>query len=157
MPSLWTLSWLCLFWDSCLWNKECLCHEPKQEKKKEKVSGKNEQNIHFFFFIFFFFQIFENLEGTRKKKKFEQWSYWKSFPSSLHLQNKLIRTFWFIYLQWRDQENVPSSANFGLGHLMCQCCTTGGAESRFGASSYWYKTSDFSFFFPLKTKKKKRQ
>lgn len=63
------------------------------------------------------FQILENLEGTKKKKKSltEQGSYWKLLPSSLHLQNKLIRKFWFIYHQYKYQENSTSSANCLVG------------------------------------------
>lgn len=63
LPPLWTQNWHCLFWDSCLQNKECLCHEPKQEKRGRKKFQEKMSKIHAF-------SIFENLEDTRKK--FEQ-------------------------------------------------------------------------------------
>lgn len=105
---LWTQNWHCLFWDSCLQNKECLCHEPEQEKRGRKSFRRK-------WTTYILFGIFENLEDTIKKSLTKQWSYWKCFPSSLHLQNKLIRKLWFVYLQYRDQESIVSLANCRFG------------------------------------------
>lgn len=111
MPFLWTQSWHCLFWDSCLQNKECLCHEPKQEKRGRKKFQEKMNKT------YTFSDTWELRRYQEKKKKSltEQGSYWKLLPSSLHLQNKLIRKFWFIYHQYKYQENSTSSANCLVG------------------------------------------